>query len=383
MGSGKLFEQAPTEISLTDVGYAGTRSQWAFNNTPFGSFMLDDRHGKVFSFTQQSGLAEISSKKMRAWFNNNLPLKLANSFPQILDSMDAPASKYGIGFISTFDYQNNLWILTKKDYELIDKSIAEQITVKDNKFYYNGLELSLKDERYFVNKSWTISFDPINQRWKGWHSFIPDYYLADEIDFYAAQDNGIWKHNSDLFHIYFGKEFPFIVETVTKGNGGTFVLNNASFHTRCYNYNGRDDDEILDITFDKAIFYNSSESTGILDLFVQDENKLSALFTVPATLASSRKVPIRRRDSDWNVSDIYNVVNDENQPLFTDNWSLIQPSFPIDKVVNPAAMDYNKSWKEVNLLRNKWVKTRLELTNHNSFKLLLTIVNTGTRKSYS
>jgi hypothetical protein len=382
LGSGRLFEQPPTELSTTDVGYAGTRSQWAFNNTQFGSFMVDDKRGKVFMFNQ-NGLSEISSKKMRTWFANNLMLNLPKSLPQIADSIDAPTSKFGIGFISTFDYQNNLWILTKKDYELIDKSLAEEITVKDNKFYYNGIELSLQDSKYFIDKSWTISFDPINQRWKSWYSFLPDYYLSDETEFYAAKDNGIWKHNSELYHVYFGKSYPFIVESVTKGNMNTFVLNNMSFHSRCYKYNDRKDDELIDITFDKALFYNTSESTGILDLYVQDENKLSTLFSIPSSLSDLRKVPIRRRDNDWNISDIYNIVNNEDEPLFTDDWASIKSVYPIDKVVNPAAMDYNRSWKEVNLLRGKWIKSRLYFTNHNSFKLLLTIVNTGIRKSYS
>lgn len=382
LGSGKLFEQAPVEISIADSGYAGTRSQWAFNNTQFGSFMIDDKRGKVFLFNGD-GLSEISTYKMKAWFANNLPLNLQKSFPQIKDSMDAPSSKFGIGFISTFDYVDNLWILTKKDYELIDKTLVDQITIIDNKFYYNNIQIELTDPKYFINKSWTISYDVVDKRWKSWYSFIPDYYLSDDVNYYSAMGNGIWKHESELFHVYYGKSYPFIVETLTKNNGLTTVLNNVSFHTRCYKYNGRNDDELLDITFDKAIFYNTNESTGMLDLYVQDENKLSSLFSIPSSLSASRKIPIRRRDHDWNVSDIYNIIADGNEPLFTDDWGSIQDQYPIDKVVNPNALDYDKSWNDINLLRNKWVKSRLHLTNHNSFKLLLTIVSTGNRKSYS
>lgn len=130
----ELFDPEPIELFTADTGYIGTRSQWAFNNTAFGSFMIDDKRNKIFRFKES--FEPISSIKMNSWFNDNLRLKLLDTYPDFRD-LDNPSNPNSIGFTSTYDSVNDLLIITKHDFIPVDSEAypAPVYNSCTNKFY--------------------------------------------------------------------------------------------------------------------------------------------------------------------------------------------------------------------------------------------------------
>ena len=45
--------------------------------------------------------------------------------------------------------------------------------------------------------------------------------------------------------------------------------------------------------------------------------------------------------------------------MFTNAWSVIKDQYPIDYVVNPIIIDYNKNWSELEPFRDKFLGIRL------------------------
>ena len=54
--------------------------------------------------------------------------------------------------------------------------------------------ISLNDETYFCNKSWTMSFDFNSQSWISFHSYLPNFYIG-ENNFYYSGINGCCSTN--------------------------------------------------------------------------------------------------------------------------------------------------------------------------------------------
>ena len=55
--------------------------------------------------------------------------------------------------------------------------------------------ISLNDETYFCNKSWTMSFDFNSQSWISFHSYLPNFYIG-ENNFYYSGINGCCSTNA-------------------------------------------------------------------------------------------------------------------------------------------------------------------------------------------
>jgi hypothetical protein len=48
----------------------------------------------------------------------------------------------------------------------------------------------LLDPVYFCNKSWTLSFNLNTKSWISFHSYIPNYYIAENNFFYSGLNQG-------------------------------------------------------------------------------------------------------------------------------------------------------------------------------------------------
>jgi len=49
--------------------------------------------------------------------------------------------------------------------------------------------VELTDSEYFCNKSWTLSFNMNTKTWISFHSYIPNWYIAENNFFYSGQNN--------------------------------------------------------------------------------------------------------------------------------------------------------------------------------------------------
>jgi len=46
--------------------------------------------------------------------------------------------------------------------------------------------ISVKDSDYFCNRSWTLSFNVNTKSWISFHSYIPNWYIAENNFFYSG-----------------------------------------------------------------------------------------------------------------------------------------------------------------------------------------------------
>jgi hypothetical protein len=363
LGTGRLFAQDPQELVHTDLGYAGTTSQWAFNLTPFGAFMVDTYTKAVFQFSQ--GLQEISNNKAAPWFQRNLPFKLSAQLIGI--PTDNPANPSGIGLHSGWDPLHKLWLLTKKDYEFKDGELAKSAEYRDGSIYINGAPVSLQDRSLFIDRSWTIGYSPLTQRWFTF-SFIPDAYHLDADCLVSvvseAGTSAVHRHNSKSKMLtFYGKRAPFIIEFVHKLDGiSEYVSNTMSFMAQAYRYSGQDFRPVRDTSFNKAVLYNSYQCSGVLNLKVLDPNNLSLRRTLKADI-TSRDIQLQLVKGKWNFADYWDIAK-------SDNFFTLAPGGQIDKELITEALDYAKGGNGGPMLRGHWTKVRLILDNSDDVKLL-------------
>ena len=90
VGAGDIFTVPPKDIVTTDGGFAGTKSQWAINITPYGLFYVDIDRGKVFlksgPSTTSNGLDEISAEDLFYFFRDECKFTFYNSIKDMFNN---------------------------------------------------------------------------------------------------------------------------------------------------------------------------------------------------------------------------------------------------------------------------------------------------------
>lgn len=114
IGDGGLFQQNMQALVNADdsLEYGSTRASRSAVNTPYGMFYMSQKTGKVLHFAG-SQLEEISRNGLKFWFNENLPSKMLQAYPNY-PLYDNPVA--GIGCQAIYDQQYELLYFSKKDY---------------------------------------------------------------------------------------------------------------------------------------------------------------------------------------------------------------------------------------------------------------------------
>jgi hypothetical protein len=150
---------------------------------------VDAKRGQVFliSGIQAVDLSGYGSG-MNRFFTDHLAFEILRYFPNV----NIDNNFTGVGLHGVYDSKFDRVILTKLDYIPIDKDVRydadlQQYYVED---IINGLTLKtqvyLTDSDYFCNKSWTISFNFNTKSWVSFHSYIPNFYIAENNFFYSG-----------------------------------------------------------------------------------------------------------------------------------------------------------------------------------------------------
>ena len=334
--------QNAQHFTKPDLGYAGSQHK-AILHTQFGHVSVDAKRGYVFLLGNNfNSLDEISNNGMKHWFKENLPFTISKQFPDY--NIDNALN--GAGLSMCFDMRFNSFYLTKKDYEANDKVI-----LIDGKFYdkITNLEVSLTDSNYFCDKSWTISYNFNIEQWTSFHSFIPDGYIEHVDHFDTVKNNSIWKHNitNKDYQRYYGKLYPFIVEVQSKYDSVNHILNNVSFITEVNQYfNNYDLVRLIDKSFNKAIVYNSTQNSGLLNLEITNNNlyQKSKYPIVKSNIESIISLVIK--ENYHNFNQFKDKVNVHNIPI----W--LYECNNIDKKLNPDVF-LNKSRENIRDFQNK------------------------------
>lgn len=343
VGNGGLFEQKPIDFSNANLGYAGSQHR-AILKTKFGTIWVDAKRGEILKYADGK-LQEISNKGKKLWFQENLPFKLLRHYPEI-DIEQADNNFKDIGITMGFDKIRSRVLITKLDFEPKSKNIKYN---KANNYFYiieNGLpkEINIRNTQYFENKSWTISFDLYNDAWASYHSYIPNFYLQDNNNFYTGKrfitHESLWVHDltNRSYQVFYGKLYPFIIELLSKKDINFNTINSVQFALDVLRYHNEFDwFANKQVTFNRAIIGNKYQTSGNLILVPRKENNLQFNIEFPKYSFEGKEILVTNRDNKWTFNDFFNVVRSDknNIPI----WNFHPDN--ADKELNLSAINYN------------------------------------------
>ena len=299
----------PTEL-FSDIpeGHAGTLDPNASVNTQFGRIFIDQEGKKIFRFSAK-GLEEISNFGVRSFLKNNLDIKLLSHFP------DYPYSDENtIGYKIGFDHRFNRFIFTKIDYEPI---YPEKLEIHGR--FFRDIEskalVPFDDETQFFNRSFTLSYDPVDKTWISFHSYYPQGYVWDRDHLYSFQQGGLWKHGSKYgeFQMFYDKYHEHILEAVIKDQHGIESINNdlvVDFEAR--EYSGAEWIRGKKSSFNGMLVYNDNQSSGNTSIEKKNSNNQLARMTQKEGVVTAEYTGGVMR-----INELKDRVVDEDSPIFT------------------------------------------------------------------
>jgi hypothetical protein len=206
IGNPTLFASSPpVDFAETDLGYVGSQNKFLLK-IPQGQITVDAKRGQVFliSGNQAEDLSAFGSG-MNRFFTDHLAFEILRYFPDkevivnneriVIPGVDVDNNFTGVGLHGVYDSKYDRIIITKLDYIPIDPDVKYDSATRE--FYVeeiiNGVsfktQVYLTDPEYFCNKSWTLSYHLGLKSWISFHSYIPNWYIAENNFFYSGSNN--------------------------------------------------------------------------------------------------------------------------------------------------------------------------------------------------
>ena len=423
IGDGGLFTQPEQSVINTDkpYEYGSSQNRLSIISTPAGIYYISQNQAKVFAFGQ--GLKEISQIGLKWWFNNFLPYKLTNDFPNY-PFQDNPVS--GIGCQSIYDNSNTIVYFCKKDYQLKDewKSPAFDgsiiyiplITSGKKKGYGDYFQIMnpdgtvqpgrylLGDPFLFDDASWTISYDPKNEFWISYHDWHPDYVLPTKNTFLTTKNDKVWKHNSlcDNFCNFYDQVYPFEIELPIITGQTITTIKSVEYILECSRRiegNCIDQFHVLDYNFDRAVIYNSEQVSGYLNLNIFPKNNITLSQTYPKYNPTSPSFDIlfSKEENKYRFNQFWDITKDRGEFPIGSNYpptgavvpgtTVLQGNYeqrPIwftspngyTRTLNTTNLDYNKSETQRKKFRHYLNYLTLIREDSTDTNMILKITNT-------
>jgi hypothetical protein len=178
----------PLDFAETDLGYVGSQHKFLLK-VPQGQITADAKRGQIFllSGSQAHDISAFGSG-MNRFLTDHLSFEILNYFPTI----DIDNHFNGIGLHGVYDSKFDRVLISKLDYIPVSDEVKYDESSKT--FYINisptdiiiRKEVYLTDSAYFCNKSWTLSFNLNTNSWISFHSYIPNFYIAENNFFYSG-----------------------------------------------------------------------------------------------------------------------------------------------------------------------------------------------------
>jgi hypothetical protein len=193
IGNPTLFTGAPpVDFAETDLGYVGSQHKFLLK-IPQGQVTVDAKRGQIF-LVGGDGAKDISAfgSGVNRFLTDHLSFEILRYFPKALVDNHFK----GLGLHGVYDSKYDRVIFTKLDYIPLNKNIIYDEVERD--FYLqqviNGVTVRtlvyLTDVEYFCNKSWSLSFNINTNSWVSFHSYIPNWYIAENNFFYSGINGG-------------------------------------------------------------------------------------------------------------------------------------------------------------------------------------------------
>ncbi len=331
-------------------------------NTPAGFFWICQDQGKIFNYT--GALEDISQQGLKWWFDQFLPYKLTEDFPDF-ELKDNPI--IGIGCQAVYDNSNGIVYFTKRDFKLKPEWIGRVEYDQDNVFFLNKARIFLGDPRYFDDASWTVSYDPKIKAWISFHDWHPSLLLPSKNNFLTIKNAGFWKHNlrTDLYCNYYGQDYPFEIELVSPTGQTVNTLKSIEYLMEVYVWDedGVDKHHVLDFNFDRAFVYNTEQVSGELRLNITPKNNAPLIVTYPRVNPTSIDILYSKEEQKYRFNQFWDITADRGEfsPARRNMWNTSPNGYM--KSINPVAVDYDKPLHQRKKFRhyvsNLWLIRRI------------------------
>jgi hypothetical protein len=208
------------------------------------------------------------------------------------------------------------------------------------------------------------------------------------LQYIVCDTASIWRHLTSVVHYnkYYDNVEPYIIEYPFSYQSYDEILQNVKDYSKVYNYlpvldgvfNDNAQIAVDNQWFNKAVLYNSQQSTGILELVPKPMHNLKQYLTYPIYNAESKTITYTKSDNFYQYNTFWGLVKNKALPLFTTSCE----SLSIDKVVNQVNMDYGKRSFKKEPLRAKDLKVRHILDDSSIAHIVSQFIITPAQISY-
>lgn len=201
--------------------------------------------------------------------------------------------------------------------------------------------ISVTDEDWFEDVSFTLAFSPILNSWLSFYSFAPNYYIGHQNYFQTGlnspadeEERGLWSHllTTQSYQVFYGKKQPWIIDYTTKLAYDSKVLDSVEFNITTRRFHDRYDwAEIENSPISSVVIYNNTANSGELKL-INNTGVLNLLGKYPltATNGTNQEILTTHKTDSWFINYFYNRVLDSNRNLPLWKWDVNQ----INKTIN-------------------------------------------------
>lgn len=426
IGDGGLFAREPQNLVVADKPYMYGSSQGRLSviSTPAGLYYISQEQGKIFAYGQ--GLEEINQAGMKWWYDQFLPSKLLEDFPDF-PYVDNPVA--GIGTQAIYDNSNSVLYFCKKDYALKEFDdngvpLAGRVQYFNNgkvsSFLYTPIDssgkllppvyLPLGDPLIFTDASWTTSYDPKSKFWISFHDWHPNLTLPTKGSFVTIKDNALYAHNQDCneYCNFYGVQYPFEVEFPISTGQSVTTLKSVQYVLECYRRDNKyclDQFHVLDYNFDKLVVYNSEQISGYLNLNVFPKNNITLSLNYPKlnTNNNSFDVLFSKEENKYRINQFWDITKDRGEfPVgsgyppqgqlipdstvllgnYPENMLWLTDASGYKKSINPFAVNYDKPQLQRKKFRHMVNYMHLSKQDSKDTNMILKLFNSKNQFSY-
>ena len=374
VGSGGTFNALNYPIVYNDP----TIGSWT---TGFLQHVLAVLKGVSYTSTEVSNLTVNPFMSAGGWSTLLTSLQGNNIYP------DNGLENYGWRAVTNRGWGGSGDVITSAQFQIdMDAFLqgiqtTEQITVSvpyiEREYLY--LDGTILQDPVEYNNSWTMSYSLKEKSWTSWHSYLPHFYISVPEKFYSwvPGDDSIWRHNvTGKYLEFYGIKKPFIIDYVSTSEGlvtkiwdsVNFILDSKEYDSDSKEYNH------TNTFFNKAIFSNSIQCSGLLNIKLKDNEDEDYLGNQVDNL-NVDEIIIDRNEKNWSINNMRDTRVDYSKPIWLSNISAIQHEYYIDKVLNSVTLDSYKDWSEMESFRDKYLSIRLIFDKFVDTKLIMNFSN--------
>jgi hypothetical protein len=305
-----------------------------------------------------------------------MPFKLKENYPTYTAD-ENPLS--GIGYQVVMDSVYETVYITKRDF-VPKKEFVNEIELRNNKFYFRGIEIQLVSE-YFQDVSWTLSYSPTEKAFVSFHDWHPNLIHQQENYFISVKGKSAYLHNKrfDSYCEFYEKKYPFEIEYVSNSGQMIHIPRSIEYLLEVYRYKnfGRDRFHVLNENFDHLIVSNTEQISPLLKLIKGSDNPEYNI-DFPRRQGNLYEILYFKEENKYRINQFWDSVRDRGEFTNSESHLFATDESGYKQVINTKAIDLNKDEFERKKFRHYFNKFRFIKADSGSNKFLMKILNIKT-----